>query len=86
MKRIIICLALLSLIILSGCIIEEDTYVGKVKEIKMISSGGFGKTDKALVILDNDRELIICNGIEYLEVGAEIWTANFYTCPHQVKH
>ena len=72
------------MVVLSGCA-EADTYVGTVKEIKEISTGGFGKSDKALVVLEDGREIVIGGGIGKLEIGSEISTANKYTYNYQVR-
>ena len=58
---------------LIGC--ARDTYVGTVKEIKTVSAGGFGSTDKALVVLEDDRVIVVSYGIGSLEVGSEIRTS-----------
>ena len=67
-------------------VLEDDHYVGKVKEIKTVSVGGVGASDMALVVLDNGRELIVNgNGVDDLEIGSEVWTANQYSYNYRVK-
>ena len=51
---------------------QEGDYQGDVIEILQITSGGWGSSDKALVELNTNKQILVTENIHCLQVGKQI--------------